>query len=116
MPPGAVYVGRRSRYGNPFRLDLQLDRAHPLRPFAEQALTEAGPGGAGPPAGSRDVISPGTRLVATIAYRHWISAQPALLAEARRLAGLDLACWCPLPEPGQPDNCHGAVLLEIANA
>lgn len=33
----------------------------------------------------------------------------------RELAGHDLACWCPLPEPGQPDICHAAVLLEIAN-
>ena len=34
----------------------------------------------------------------------------------RELGGRDLACWCPLPEPGQPDICHGAVLLEIANS
>lgn len=31
------------------------------------------------------------------------------------LYGLDLACWCPLPEPGHPDICHGAVLLAWAN-
>lgn len=34
----------------------------------------------------------------------------------RRLPELrnhNLACWCPLPEPGQPDLCHAAVLLEI---
>jgi hypothetical protein len=35
----------------------------------------------------------------------------------RELGGRDLACWCPpLPEPGQPDICHRAVLLEIANS
>jgi hypothetical protein len=28
----------------------------------------------------------------------------------RELAGLDLACWCPLDEP-----CHADVLIEIAN-
>ena len=27
-----------------------------------------------------------------------------------KLAGWDLACWCPLDQP-----CHGDVLLEIAN-
>jgi uncharacterized protein DUF4326 len=27
----------------------------------------------------------------------------------------DLACTCPLPEPGQPDHCHGQVLLRRAN-
>ena len=31
------------------------------------------------------------------------------------LAGKNLACWCPLPEPGQPDWCHAAVLLRLAN-
>ena len=31
------------------------------------------------------------------------------------LRGHDLACWCPLPEPGEPDYCHAAVLLERAN-
>lgn len=34
----------------------------------------------------------------------------------RELRGKNLACWCPLPEPGQPDHCHAAVLLEIANS
>jgi hypothetical protein len=29
------------------------------------------------------------------------------------LEGKNLACWCPLPEPGEIDVCHGAVLLEF---
>ncbi|WP_281260323.1 DUF4326 domain-containing protein [Nonomuraea indica] len=33
----------------------------------------------------------------------------------RDLAGKDLACWCPLPEPGETDWCHAAVLLRISN-
>ena len=32
------------------------------------------------------------------------------------LAGLSLACWCPLPEPGEPDWCHAAVLLDLASS
>ena len=31
------------------------------------------------------------------------------------LRGKNLACWCPLPEHGEPDNCHAALLLELAN-
>ncbi|MEW1990745.1 DUF4326 domain-containing protein [Microbacterium sp. NPDC078849] len=31
------------------------------------------------------------------------------------LAGKNLACWCPLPAPGEPDICHAAILLEIAS-
>ena len=37
--------------------------------------------------------------------RSWLAA----------LAGKNLACWCPLPEPGQPDWCHAAVLLRLTN-
>lgn len=32
------------------------------------------------------------------------------------LRGKNLACWCKLPAPGEPDHCHAAVLLELANA
>lgn len=39
------------------------------------------------------------------------------LVEAARseLRGMNLACWCKLPEPGFKDECHAAVLLELAN-
>lgn len=43
-------------------------------------------------------------------------SEPHMSAWVReRLAGKNLACWCTLPEPGKPDACHAAVLLEIAN-
>ncbi|MDI5965791.1 DUF4326 domain-containing protein [Streptantibioticus silvisoli] len=37
------------------------------------------------------------------------------LADLHLLRGKDLACTCPLPEPGEPDHCHAAVLLRLAN-
>ncbi len=33
---------------------------------------------------------------------------------AKPLKGRNLACWCPLPEPGKTDWCHAAVLLREA--
>jgi hypothetical protein len=49
-------------------------------------------------------------------YRRFIEQRPSLAEAARtELAGRDLMCWCPPPAPGQPDHCHAAVLLEIAN-
>ena len=39
----------------------------------------------------------------------------ALVAGLPSLRGKNLACWCALSAPGQPDLCHAAVLLEIAN-
>lgn len=42
---------------------------------------------------------------------------PAEMLEAMRaeLKGKNLACWCPLPDPYCEDECHAAVLLELAN-
>lgn len=40
----------------------------------------------------------------------------AILARLPTLIAHNLACWCPLPSAGDPDHCHAAVLLEIANA
>jgi len=39
----------------------------------------------------------------------------AVLEALPTLRGKNLACWCALPEPGEPDNCHAALLLELAN-
>lgn len=42
-------------------------------------------------------------------YRDWIMARPELWPEIRReLRGKVLGCWC------APQDCHGRVLLEIA--
>ena len=39
--------------------------------------------------------------------RDHLAAHPDLVdAAPRELAGRDLACWCELPEPGEPDLCH----------
>ena len=87
MPEGAVYVGRPSRWGNPWRAgDFRF-------------LT-------GPKAGRlMDVAD------AVQAFRNTIDRDPGARALAvTELAGRDLACWCPLDQP-----CHADVLLEIAN-
>lgn len=86
MPEGAVYVGRPSRWGNPWRLG-SLNIAHQ-------------------PDGSAWTAEDVTRW-----YRQLIQAEfdldPSLLAPLR---GRDLVCWCPLSAP-----CHADVLLELAN-
>jgi hypothetical protein len=62
-------------------------------------------------------------------HRAWITGEASdaeigeRLAALRRqvlerlpeLRGHNLACWCPLPQPGAPDVCHATVLLELAN-
>lgn len=100
---GAIYVGRGSRWGNPYVV-TQLGQQIAVVDSRTTGIIF-----------SHD-SEPKARLVACTWYRAWLSSQPGLLAAVRRqLRGHDLMCWCPLPEPGDPDHCHAAVLLEHAN-
>jgi len=86
VPDGAVYVGR----GAP---GLAASRYSNPFPVSAHGLPEA------------------SRL-----YVEHLALRPDLLERAQReLAGRDLACWCPLPAAGEPDLCHAAVLLDVAN-
>jgi hypothetical protein len=105
-PEGALYVGRPTRFGNPARLTRE---DHGL-------VVRWGEHGAGVGTWPADGLE--ARRFATELYANWLG-QPEQ-ANIRRLFrallhGRDLMCWCPLPEPGQPDHCHAAVLLDLAN-
>lgn len=70
----AVYIGRPSKWGNPY------------------------------------VIGPdGTREDVMRKYREFIPLQTDLLKDLHELKGRDLMCWC------APAECHGDVLLSLAN-
>lgn len=101
MTGGAVYVGRPTKYGNPFK---------------PEAYWAAG--------------YPGTLAAALQhccdAYRAWLEhrehwAHAADTNALKRpdlepLRGKDLACWCPLVNShGEYCPCHADVLLSIAN-
>ena len=99
MPEGAVYVGRPTKWGNPFSIELARD-FH---------------AGFGQPA------SGGTpRETAVQWFREWLHGEwsddrelpnPPTADEIRdELRGKDLACWC---RTGA--CCHADVLIEIAN-
>lgn len=112
MPEGAVYVGRPTRWGNPFVVGpavyysvpagrgaaVNRSRVDAVRHFTDwlsgrifdAEVREYDNGGRPAP---RSVPPPPTRGAIRAA-----------------LTGRDLACWCP---PDQP--CHADVLLEIAN-
>lgn len=86
MPAGAVYVGRPTKWGNPYRIGH-----YPLT--AQRAVDLYRRWLAGEQTGARRPPS-------------------AEFLEAIRteLRGRDLVCWCPLDRP-----CHADVLLELAN-
>jgi hypothetical protein len=101
MPEGAVYVGRPSRWGNPFRIGV---------PFCGPTIRE--------PHSPTEVVDAFRTWIAldTLAPLFWdrelIAAHVQMKAGLARgdLLGRDLACWCPLDQP-----CHADVLLRIAN-
>jgi hypothetical protein len=106
MPEGAVYVGRGSKWGNPFRIERSATSAYP---FAVRGSFNHLLGL------HRTKAEAATQAV----YCFEIQTGPMgsyeydaeTMAELRaKLGGRDLACWCP-PEHA----CHADVLLELAN-
>lgn len=90
MPDGAVYVGRPTKWGNPFAV----------------GVTRL----VGPPHAGRDTMVTDQRAAVGL-YRQWLMQSARRHDElVRPLAGHDLACWCPLDQ-----MCHADVLLQIAN-
>ncbi len=85
-PSDAVYVGRPTKYGNPFH----VPPTHQGRNTEEGWLFHN---------------------QAVGRYRKYLTRYPGLIeAVQRELGGKDLVCWCaPLP-------CHADILLEVANA
>jgi hypothetical protein len=105
MPEGAVYVGRGTRYGNPWRIEREDDCPGYNVVNPDRRVH----------AGTFDTIED-AREVATQQFRHDVTGRPDLHEAIRNeLGGQDLACWCPPPAEGEPDHCHAAVLLELAN-
>ena len=40
IPPGAVYIGRGSKWGNPFRIGIDGDRNEVIRKYAEWIISQ----------------------------------------------------------------------------
>jgi len=74
VPADAVYIGRPTKWGNPF------------------------------------VIGPdGTRQEVVQKYKDYILSNQSLLSQLHELRGKDLICFC------APQQCHGDILIELAN-
>lgn len=88
LPSGAVYVGRPTKWGNPWRIHGSITRDIAVARFRADLLAAIED-----PWGSPHDIE----------FR--------VMAESLdELRGRNLACWCPLDE-----ECHADVLLEVAN-
>lgn len=94
MPEGAVYVGRPSRWGNPYGVSGETTAADAVAMYAD--LIERV---------SRDTVEPRLRHDGLGVWDRNIKA-----TVVRELGGHDLCCWCPLDQP-----CHADILLALAN-
>ena len=100
MPAGAVYVGRPTRWGNPYRWS----------DYPAAWVDEDGERHHAAPVDRRRFAVADFEMTITDPDRDGPS-YPSLNEIREHLAGKDLACWCPLDQP-----CHTDVLLRIANA
>ena len=105
-PAGAIYVGRPSKWGNPFvaAKDGQAQHGDGSHTLSASLAVDS----------YRRMLLE-EKCIAPIPVHCWpkgkIPAQWTTLEEIKsELRGKDLMCWCPLDQP-----CHADVLLELAN-
>jgi len=98
MPANTVKVDRTTLFGNPFRVQ---DHGHDRAIAHHRAWILGEPLGAPVPATMKKALARRRTEV--------LQALPTLRSK-------NLACWCPLPKDGEPDSCHAAILLQLANA
>jgi hypothetical protein len=121
MPEGAVYVGRGSKFGNPFKLGETQIRIPGIdgREWEHEGRLHKTTGQLAAFHHSDYSITwhqielASLEEIITI-YREYVASPwlGKLRTEVQlELAGKDLACWCPLDKP-----CHADVLLELANS
>ena len=103
MPDGAVYVGRPTKWGNPFTVATCGDVASAVEYFGAFCRGEFD-----------NSLPDNMKRAYRLAESRLYQGGPAMLTlgqlAAVFLRGKDLACWCPLDQP-----CHADVLLEFAN-
>lgn len=115
MPEGARYVGRGTRWGNPYIVLRGMVtglpwfelKAMPLQRVVRQTGHEVVYSMHAPRAGA---VPAAVELFGTyvrVQARDFPRSFELWIAPLR---GKDLACWCPLDQP-----CHADVLLEVAN-
>lgn len=94
MPIGTVYVGRPTKWGNPYNWTIRPPMLPANWPWGRAEAVEA------------------FELMLAGGWRQGRPPGYQLVEDAmRQLEGKDLACWCPLDQP-----CHADILLRYANA
>ena len=77
MPAGAIYVGRPTKWGNPYHVSKTFDNRQICVDYFRELME--------------------SHLGETSVSREWC------LSKLELLRGHDLACWCPLDQPCHAD-------------
>jgi len=93
MPENTVYVGRGSKWGNPFRVSKDYPSLNPYICKTPQ-----------------DAVWKFKNQIKLFELDHPKCVLKFNLTDLANLKGRDVACWCRLDQV-----CHGDVLLELAN-
>lgn len=101
MPVRAVYVGRPSRWGNPFRVVLREGERWIVVDEHDRWMDWY----------NSEAVAKDLAIIRFATALHYGLLRVTLTDVRRELRGKTLACWCPVGSP-----CHADVLLEIANA
>lgn len=105
MPPNTIYVGRPTKWGNPWTIETALNTKFWLPEECAQVVVDEFEAWLN----NDEDMSMGEHL--GMWKRPEIQKQrAAILVNIKELRGKDLACWCPLDQP-----CHANVLLKLAN-
>ncbi len=92
MPPNTVYVGRPSKWGNPYGVGLVACGCRSAGECSHNSFRRE------------------TAAEAVEAFRSMPRSAQRIAKIRTALGGKNLACWCALDQP-----CHADVLLELAN-
>ena len=88
LPENTVYVGRPSKWGNPFKVGEAFTAKEAVCYYQEELDTQ--------------------RILGTHSFMP--------LLDLTELKGKNLACWCGEWEIGEPEiDCHAVILMKAAN-
>lgn len=111
MPEGAIYVGRPTKWGNPYPVMRNsgelFSRADSVELFRKTLIFGDAFWCYGEGAKCMGDPCPDT---------HHMGTNKLTLADILELKGRDLVCWCPLEDAnGNRIPCHADILLALAN-
>jgi len=102
MPSNTVYVGRPTKWGNPWAIQACLESGLFIPKACPQiCVTEYR-------CWLTNSVSPNSEHLGM--YHKLRDQREWIQRHLEELRGKDLACWCPIDQP-----CHADVLLEMAN-